>query len=166
MQDVKRLTKADIITGRDSVTYFYVEEFDGEIALHPLTEGQFNQVQQIKSAGSSLKGNAVMGEDGEIDKVATAKNLEINIDSTKASKYEFEGDATAVAYSMSSRDGEKWTVEEVMEMRPPGVVKKIANEIYKISQVSKEQAEHIASFREDFGGPEPAFASQERDTIS
>jgi len=151
MTETQRLNKAAILNGRDQVYYEYFDELGGELALHPLTEGQFSQVAAIKAAGSKMSGKAIMNSRGEVDKAATSQNMEITIDLQKAQEMEFESDVLAVAYSLSDRN-ETWTDREVKRLRPPGIIKKIAKRVMEISEVTPEQIEQVRSFREKHGG--------------
>lgn len=151
MSETIRLNKAAILNGRDQVYYEYFEELKGELELHPLTEGQFSQVAALRATGQKLSGKAMMGADGDIDRTATTANLELTIDLQKAQEMEFEADALAVAYALSSRH-ETWTDREVKQMRPPGIIKKIAQRVYKISAVGPQQIEQVRSFRDEHRG--------------
>lgn len=154
MEEIKRLSKADILSGRRREIAFYVEELGGEVILRPLTDGQWAQIKAVKSAGGKLTGNPVMDEEGNVDRKATGGNLRIEVDTKIAAEQEYEADCLAVAYSLSDTriKGETWTVDDVKRMEPPGVVRKIAAKVYAITGVSKEAAEWAKSFRADERG--------------
>lgn len=145
--EIKRLSKADILRGTDQAHSFYVEELGGELELHPLTEGQYAQVEGIRGGGIKLSGGAVMDENGNMDRTATGQNMRMEIDMEESLRADFEADCAAVAHSLSNRE-EKWDPSEVMVMRPPGVVAKIAREVYRISGVSPQKLEQVHSFRD------------------
>lgn len=154
MEEIRRLSKVDILSGKRREIAFYVEELGGEIILRPLTDGQWEQIKAVKSAGGRLTGNPVMSADGNVDRRASSESMKIEIDLKAASEQEYEADCLAVAYSLSDTrvSGETWTVNDVKRMEPPGVVRKIAMKVYAITGVSKEAADWAESFREDQRG--------------
>ncbi len=139
MSEVKRLTKADIIAGKDNVHYEYFDELDGELPLRSLTEGQWAQVEAIKARGSTMKGMPSIGKDGNPD--MEKSQLGIEIDMEKMSLAEFEADCLAVFFGVA--DDNHWTVEDVKRMQPPGAVKKIAAKIYQITGVKSKYAKAV-----------------------
>ena len=141
-----KLSKVDIIQGKDSVRRFFVEEWGGEVELRPLTEGQYAQIEAIRASGMKMRGQPVFDSRGNVDRIATGKNLQMEIDIEESFRTDFEADCTAVAYSLSSNE-ETWTVDEVMRLRPVGVVTKIAQEVYRITGVSPQRMEELRSFR-------------------
>jgi hypothetical protein len=148
MSEVTRLTKAAILNGKDQVFYEHFEELGGELALRPLTEGQFSQVTAVRAAGAELSGNAVMDANGEVDRKATGEKMTIKVDMEKAAKMEFEAEVLAVAFSLSSDKGDTWTDKEVKSLRPVGIVKKIAEKVYAITGAAPKQIEQVKTFRD------------------
>lgn len=152
--EVKRLSRADILSGRRREHVFCVEELGGEIVLRPLADGQWAQVMAVKSAGGKLTGRPVMDKFGNVDRKASGESMLVEIDLKTATEQEYEADCLAVAYSLSDTrpGGETWTVNDVKRMEPPGVVKKIAMKVYAITGVSKEAVDWASSFRADGRG--------------
>ena len=92
-----------------------------------------------------------MGADGNPD--PKKSNLSLDIDLELASLADFEADCLAVFYGMA--DDERWTVDEVKKMQPPGAVAEIAEKVYQMSGVSKqkkkidkEREEEVERFRD------------------
>ncbi len=143
MAEVKRLTKADLLKGKESVEYVFFEELDGELPLKPLTDGQWSQVRAVRFAGMKAK-----GKPGSSD-----PDMEFEVGKLREQSFE----ACALAVSFAIADGETWTVDDVKRMRPAGIVEKIADEVFRITGVSpdegveftKEQEEDVKSFREE-----------------
>jgi hypothetical protein len=148
-----KLTKAQVMAGKDLTKEIEVKAWGGTVIIRPLTEKQYAQVESIKVTGTHLKGGAVYDEDGNVDKEKSAAGMQAEIDLEKTTYAEFEANATAVFYGMAFASGEKLdTVEEAMDLTPPGVIKEIARAIYEISGVtSKEAAETLKKFRDKPG---------------
>lgn len=146
----KKLSKSDILLGKDLEVVMHIPELEGDLILHPLTEKQYVQVMAIQSGGAKMKGAPVYGVDGNIDKEASMSSMSMEIDLEDSMLREFEANATAVAFSLSSNKpgGEHWTVDEVMEIRIPGLVERIAKKIMEISAFEDKEVE---SFRNELG---------------
>jgi len=125
------ITKADILMGRDKIEEVVIDGLPGPIPIRPLTDGQYAHIRQIKASGMKA-----VGKHGE-------KYPSIEFDLEESNKNRFRGDVKAVFYGLAM--DEKWTEEEILSMRPPGIIEKIANEIYRISGV--DEAEEIERFR-------------------
>lgn len=149
MKESRRLTKADILMGKDNVSYEHFDELGGEIGLRPLTDGQYSRVEAVRARGTSLKGVPVIGKDGNPDLEKTQLGLEIDMEAMSVA--EFEADALAVHLSLADDD---WTLEEVRGFTPPGIVSKMAKRVYEISGVGRSAlgeglAEQARSFRKE-----------------
>lgn len=146
-----KLSKTDILEGRDSEHVVYFEELGGEIVLRPLTDGQWARISAIKGDIGKIVTKPSYGKD-RLGSISGVADMLLEVDLKRATENEAEADAQAVAYSLSDPQGEKWTVEDIRKMKPAGVVKKIAAKVYYISGVSKEAAEWAKSFRGDGRG--------------
>ncbi|MFC1802753.1 hypothetical protein ACFL0D_02175 [Thermoproteota archaeon] len=71
MSGAKKLTKADILKGKESHESLYVEEYEAEVVIRPLTDGELTNI-------FSLIGNVPLNEDGtpDIAKMDSNKNFE------------------------------------------------------------------------------------------
>ncbi len=149
-----KLTKAQVLAGKDFTKEIFIKAWEGRVNIRPLTEKQYAQVESIKMSGTTLKGGAKYDSEGNLDQTASASGMEAQIDIEKATYAEFEANATAVFYSLTFQEGEGLeTVEEAMSLTPPGVIKQIAREIYNLSGVnSKEATEALKKFRGKPGG--------------
>lgn len=162
---MKKITKSEILAGKDLKHNFYVEDWDAEITIKPLTEKQNAQVNSIKQSGVKLEGGAVFDKDGNVDRVKSAENMKTITDIERTTMADFEGDATAVAYALEANGDETWTVDEVMSISPPGIVKKIAQEVYRISGVAPGGAgDAVRNFRGKRGGAGNSKNAAKRDT--
>jgi len=155
----KRLTKADILQGKDAVHEIEVAEWGGSVSVRPLTEGEYAQVEALKGSCAKLGGGAVYDEEGNVDRLKTAENMSVEMDMQQYVQKEFEGNVMAVAFAMSIE--EEWTAEEVKRLKPPGVVAKIAYEVYSLSGVSGG-LEAIQKFRQGSRGATNRKSSSKR----
>ncbi len=133
---IRRLTKSDILNGNKDVKYVYFEDLGGELPLRSLTDGQYAQVEAVRTRGSRLKGMPTLDKDGNPD--MEKSNMGVEIDMEKMTEAEHEADCLAVFYGIA--DGASWTVTDVKQMTPPGIVAKIAREIYIVSGVKSKKA--------------------------
>jgi len=128
--EVKRITKADILGGGNNVTYIYFEDLGGELPLGSLTDGQVAQIDAVKGRGSTMGGSPYIDKKtGNPD--SKKSNLTLNINLEKAAEAEYEADVLAVFYGL--RFDERIMVDEIKKFKPAGIVKKIAAEVYKIT---------------------------------
>lgn len=151
----RRLTRADLLAGRNRVEYVYFEELDGEIGLRPLTDGEFARVEAMKASGGlTLKARpgVVRGNRAQVD--TESMEMDINLEQMTAKAY--EADCQAVAYAMV--DEKPWGMNEVRQLQPPGIVKKIAAEVYRISGATPASAKEAEFFRQNGGGADAAGA--------
>jgi len=133
------LSKSDILNGESTPHEVYFERLGGSLVLYPLTDGELEQVESIALKGQTVKGRA--------DKSGSGMPEEIEFDVEKSSKAQYESNATMVSISLS-KGGEKWTVNEVKQLRPAGIVKEISAKVNAISR-GQEKVEEAESFRED-----------------
>lgn len=151
MSEVKRLTKADILQGNKNVYYEYFEKIEGELPLKSLTDGQASQIESVRSRGSRMNGTPVMGKDGNPDHEKSKMNLDVDLEIVTLADH--EADCLAVFYGIA--DSDPWTVQDVKSLQPPGIVKDIADRIYKISGIqrrnkalSKAREKEVERFRD------------------
>lgn len=164
MTERKAVTKAEILSGKDYEEKVYIEELKGEITIRPLSERQYAQVQQIKSTATKLVGGAKYDEEGNVDQKRSTEEMKVEVDIGLSQKLDLEANATAVAYSMTTGDNESWTVDEVLNLRPIGIVKKIAQLVYSLSGVTEERAGATKPFRPQQRGTGDRNAAPHRAT--
>ncbi len=143
------LTKADILrTTREPETVDI--EGLGEILIRPLSEGEYHKAQSLILAGISALTNL---DEMRKKTGASMENLDLKLDLGKITDGEFES-ACFVAASGMSVDKDRWTVDEVKRITPPGTVQKIAQAVYRISGVEKqgEMIDMVSTFRSQPGG--------------
>lgn len=144
-----KLTKADILKGVNNVRTQYFDKLGGEVELRPLTEGEWAEIEALRSSGTKIKGKPTFDKSGNLDIKSMQQNLQVEIDSKEIQLMEFEAKAKAVARGLSTSPDNQWTVEEVKQLRPVGVVDDIAQFIFKISGVTEEGAEEARNFRQE-----------------
>ncbi len=121
--------------GNTLVEEVEIEGLNVPVPIHPLTDGQYAQIQQIRSQGMTVRGKAT-GEDPQLE-----FDLEVS------NRNQYNADVKAVYYGLATE--EKWSEDEIRSLRPPGVVSKIAQEVYRISGVERQSniESEIESFR-------------------
>jgi hypothetical protein len=112
----KRLTKEDILKGKEKQEVLYIKEYDAEVVIRPLTDGELTEV-------FSLLGSIPLKENGTLDinKMDVTKNLQ----------------ALRLAASLGLADP-KLTVEEVSQMKF-GVPEFIGTKVLEISGVTSSE---------------------------
>jgi len=141
MAEVKRLTKVELLKGKENVEYVYFQELDGELPLKPLTDGQWAQVRTVRFSGMTAKGKP------------GSKNPDMEFEIGKLREQAYEASVLAVSFAIA--DGETWTVDDVKSLKPAGIVEKIAKEVFRITGVNpdigaeftKEQEKEAKNFR-------------------
>lgn len=143
--DQKRifLTKDIILKGKDRKVKIFIKELGGEIEIRPLTEEAWAEIQATGFAKSEMISEPVFDKDGNVDRKGTAKNVQMKFDIEQLTKSNFMQNVLALKYGLV----EEWTEEEIKSISPPGIIDKIAKEIYKISEISDEELEDINFFR-------------------
>lgn len=139
------LSKEIILKGRDKTTWVRIEELGGEIEIRPLTEEAWSEIEAATMAKSEVISGAVFDKDGNIDKQATAKAVKMKFNMEQMTMSHFLQNVIALRYGLV----EKWTEEEIKSISPPGIIDKIAKEIYKISKITEKQLEEIDFFRKE-----------------
>ena len=71
MSRARRLTKEDILKGKDKPEPLYVEEYDAEVVVRPLTDGELTEI-------FSHIGSVPLNQDGtpDISRMDVSKNFE------------------------------------------------------------------------------------------
>jgi len=112
MQTKRKLTKEDILKGKEKQESLYIQDYDADVIVRPLTDGELSEV-------FSLLGNVPLREDGTPDlaRMDVSKNF----------------DALRLAASRGLVEP-KLTPQEVADMRF-GVPEQIGSKILEISGV-------------------------------
>lgn len=116
----------------------YIDVLKETIGLSPLTDGQHHQVLFIQSQGIKATGEA-----GENGKPIMA------FDTAEIQKNQYEAQCLAASYSLTSAEGEQWTVADIKQL-PNGAAEAIAKEVFRISGGIAD----AENFRENDGGAE------------
>jgi len=155
----RMITKRDIIGGaRATFRDVPVEEWDGDsIRLFSLTDGQAAEVEAIRMRGMSIDMSGV--DFGAAQQTAQAaktragaellrgSNVGMTMDMERMTRADYDADAQAVMYSLNNGKQERWTIMEVKDLQPSGVVAKLAAAVYDLSGMKKEDKEGLDSFR-------------------
>lgn len=112
---MKRLTKEDILKGKEQSQTLHVESYDADVVIRPLTDGELSEVLAIL-------GSLPLKSDGTPDtgKVDVTKNLR----------------ALRLAASLGMIDP-KLSLDEVAEMKF-GIPELIGTEVLEISGISSQ----------------------------
>ena len=137
------LTKEEILKGTNKKGTVFVKELGGDIEIRPLNEEQWAEIEA--KIGVNIDLNIAYGKDGKPDKKQTEKNMKMNMDIEKLQKIEFEKKLLACKYGMTI----PITEEELKNISPPGIIEKIANAVFKISNVSEAQLQELKMFRKE-----------------
>ncbi len=140
------LTRDDILRGSKKTKTITIKELGGDIEIRPLNEGQWAEIDAKKVEMFKIDIEPVMKQvDGQkvYDNEKTRDNIKITSDLSKSKNIEFETNLLICKYGMVL----EFTIDELKQISPPGVIKKIADEILKLSQVSEEELQELKSFR-------------------
>ncbi|RLC34714.1 MAG: hypothetical protein DRZ76_02120 [Candidatus Nealsonbacteria bacterium] len=136
------LTKEEILRGTNKTEKVFIKELGGEIEIRPLNEEQWAEIEA--KIGIDIDFDVVYDKDGKPDIEKTKQNFKMKLDVEQIQKIEFEKLLLACKYGMTMGIKE----EELRKISPPGIVKKIANAVFKISEVSEDQLKELKMFRE------------------
>ena len=137
------ISRSDLLQGNKDIISVHIASLEANLEVRPLTSGQWAEIDAIKARGTKLSGRPVMGEDGNPDLGKTDLSLVIDLDASTTA--EFEGDTRAVYYSVVGEP--KWSLDDVRSISPANLVTEIAQEIYRISGVTRKQRQAIENFR-------------------
>lgn len=137
----KLLTKEEILKGTNKIEKVFVKQLGGEIEVRPLNEEQWAEIEA--KIGINMDFAIAYDKDGKPDRKQTEKNFKMDLDIEKIQKIEFEKYLLACKYGMIL----DVTEQELRNISPPGVVKIIADAVYKVSDVSEEQLKELKMFR-------------------
>lgn len=146
-----RLSKFDLISPARWTRDEPFEELGGSIRLRTLTDGEFARIemeQQTKLIKTLLSNGVSLEtlQDREaMMRALPAERLTEVLDVERASNLEI------VRLALTT-DDEEWTVAEVEQLRPVGIVDKIAERVQAISGKSLAAAEAMRSFRGNGSG--------------
>lgn len=135
----KKLTKADLLKGKDATKDIWFEELGGEISLRPLSSAEWSEVQAIQISKISIAGKSA-----DLKNKDTSK-MDVNIPMHELTRSQFEANVYAVKCSL----GKEWSTEEVQSLKPAGIVDIIAAKVYEISGVNPAEITEMKDFRKD-----------------
>ncbi len=149
MTETRKLTKADLLSGRNKIFEEYFEELGGTLDLRPLTEGQWQDALAILLAAVKGEPNKQKIKELKRKKTATPEDLQdvVGAEFNAADLIKAQKDQEVFVVSCSIVSDPPMTIDEVRQMTPPGIVGKIAAKVFEISGVNPAQAGEIESFR-------------------
>ncbi|MFA5557938.1 MAG: hypothetical protein WDA59_00555 [Methanofastidiosum sp.] len=136
--------KEQVLKGKNYTKKIFIKEFGGEIEIRPLTEEEWTVISARAISATKIDFTPKMNKNGEIDKEKTIETIKYNFDLELLQKADFEKNILTCKYGIVE---EGLTEQELRQISPPGVIEKIANEIYKISGVGEEQLKALQFFR-------------------
>jgi hypothetical protein len=147
MNDIRKaITKEDLLKGTKKTEKVFIEELGGEIEIRPLNEEQWAEVEGISGGLFDFdikpEYKKVNGKD-VYDEEKSRQNMRMKLNVEKAQRANFQRNLIACKYGLVM----DITEEELKNISPPGIIQKIAEKIFEISKISKEQLEDIKSFR-------------------
>lgn len=142
-QNAKRIGKADLLKGTDTVEDHYFEIVDANIALRPLHVGEWEDIENIQSAGVKLEGQQTPGE--------KQSPMNMSVDVQESGKAESLARRMIAAKAMSV-NGEVWTPEEVAALDNRQLVIDIVTKVRELAGATNEIQEQAKSLREDGRG--------------
>ena len=144
------LTKVDLLKGTKKTKKVMIEELGGEIEIRPLNEEQWAEIDAKKVEMFEIEEmKPVMTKDAKgkevYDVKKTSEGIRLKSDLVKSKKIEFQVNLLICKYGLIM----DITEEELRQISPPGIVKRIAEEVLKISKVTQEELEELESFRKE-----------------
>jgi len=136
--------KERILKGKDFVKKISIKQLGGEIEIRPLTEEQWTEISARAVKAAKTEFTPVLNNKGEVDKEKTKESVKLSFDLETLQRGDFEKNIMACRYGIVE---EGLTEEELRKLSPPGIIEKIANEIYKISGIGEEQLKELQFFR-------------------
>ena len=140
--------KERILKGKEYIKKISIKELGGEIEIRPLTEEQWAAInaRAMKSAKTEFTPVLIKEgkEKGQIDKEKTKDTIKVSYDIEMLQKGDFEKNILTFTYGIVE---EGLTEQELRQISPPGIIEKIANEIFKISGIGEEQLKSLQFFR-------------------
>lgn len=139
---INRLTKAQILQGRNYTEEVHVDALDGEVLVRVLTSGEVEQIKAVPARGMSLSFedlDAAQAEGAQAD-------ARLNMDMEQMFLSQSEARFMTVAWGLSTPGDEAWTVEDARSLGSEAV-EQIAKEVWRISNVSEADLDALSSFR-------------------
>jgi len=136
--------KDRILKGKDFIKKINIKELGGEIQIRPLTEGEWTEISAMAVKSAKTEFTPIFDKAGEVDKDKTKQSIKFNFDIETLQRGDFEKNILACKYGIVE---EGLTEEELRQLSPPGIIKKIADEIYKISGIQEEELKALQFFR-------------------
>jgi len=136
--------KDRILKGKDYVKKINIKELGGEIQIRPLTEGEWTEISSRAVKSAKTEFTPIFNKAGEVDREKTKESVKFNFDVETLQKADFEKNILTCKYGIKE---EGLTEEDLRQLSPPGIIEKIANEIFKISGIQEEELKALQFFR-------------------
>jgi len=136
--------KERILKGKDYTKKISIKELGGEIEIKPLTEQQWTEISAKAVQSAKTEFTPILNKVGQVDTKKTKESIKFNFDIETLQKGDFEKNILTCKYGIVE---EGLTEEDLRQISPPGVIKKIADEIFRISGIGEDQLEELQFFR-------------------
>lgn len=147
------LTKADLLKTARQPEEVEIEGREGKFLLRPVTDGEYQHARNIVMKGitasadldkvtNTLKTAKKKGSDKGAELL---KGMQISFDIGSFTDSEFESKVYLVSRALSVN--EQWSTDEVKALTPVGIVEKLCEKVYEISNISETMEELVKSFR-------------------
>jgi hypothetical protein len=144
MTETKISIKERILKGKEYTEKIIIKELGGEIEIRPLTEEQWATISTRAMRSAKTEFTPVINKKGEVDKDKTRETIRFSVDVETINKANFEKNVLTCLYGIVE---EGLTEQELRNISPPGIIEKIAKEIFKVSGIGEEQLKELQFFR-------------------
>jgi hypothetical protein len=122
----KELTlKQRLLQGKRNTEEFVCEELGETLVLRALDDGEFHKVKHMQYEGIEATGKA------------GTQDADVKFDLAAMTSQRYLVACQVVAFGLSV-DGDKWSIAEVKQLSPPGVVDKIAMKVIEITGAEEQ----------------------------
>lgn len=163
-----KVKKSQLIAGTKITEPLIVPlDYEGEVqevelTIRPLSSGEWAMVQDLMLGGQSLNIGLEPGAAGDSAEAMQAVASSIRMDVRAFLNSEHESDCLAASFGLSCA-GERWTVRDVKELRPPGVERTIAQAVYDLTGVEPEGKAEASAARQEVEAQAESFRSGVRE---
>ncbi|MGN0176639.1 MAG: hypothetical protein ACI389_02255 [Methanobrevibacter sp.] len=140
------LTKDAILRGINKIEKCELISADGEIYLRPLSQGEWNEINEIEAAAV---GTFNTNERGSRGRTTSETNGTINV--LKATKADHKAKVKTINISINNeKNMEEWDDEDILKL-PTDVFNEIYDEVLRISGISdiRNTQKEVESFPEN-----------------
>lgn len=144
---INRLTKAQILQGRNHTEEVEIPALNGSVTIRILTSGEIEYVKGLPARGIHLSMQEIEQLEGK-----SRADAKLNFDMEAMFAGQAEAAFVTVAFGLTLPDApkeERWTVEDARSITPPEAVEQIAKEVWRISKVDESDFDMFQRFRDE-----------------